>query len=265
MSRIKNSIDKLISVLIFTLNEERNIEECINSVKWIKNIVIIDTGSKDRTLEIVREYTNNIYITSSLGFVESARNFGIKKINTEWILMIDADERLSDNARYEIQKLVNSQKYDGFWIPRRNYVSNKYYLKYGYFYPDWQLRLFKKKNYRFSGVIHQPINIPKKKLCFSNNIYLTHNLTHAKYNTYFSFFRLTKYIFIEAKEYKKINKVKFLDVIAFFRSCINILRYVYRSFIKLNGYKDGYYGLRAAIIFGVYKGFVEIISCFLRR
>ena len=81
-----------ISILIHTLNEERNIRNCLETVKWADEIIIIDMYSDDRTVEITKEYTDKIFYHERMGYADPARQFGLEKATHEWVLQVDADE-----------------------------------------------------------------------------------------------------------------------------------------------------------------------------
>ena len=127
-----------LTLLINTFNEEKNIPNILKSLKRINNIVIVDSYSNDKTIGIARKYTKKIYFNKFINF-ENQRNYSLSKIKSLWILMMDADEVLSEGAYNTINKLIKNKNIDGYWFPRRNYINSKYYLKFGYFYPDWQL------------------------------------------------------------------------------------------------------------------------------
>ena len=261
MSSMNYNLEDL-TVLIFTLNEEKNINSLLKSLNWIKKIIIIDCYSIDKTVEIAKKYTNQIYFIKSKGFVESIRNFGILKVKTEWILIIDADEYLFNVSKKKIIKLINNRGIDGYWFSRRQYINDQIYLKHGYFYPDWQLRLFKKnKNYKYSGIIHQPIEIPSRRTKFTQSIIIYHNPSHSKYNSFLSLLRFFKYAKIEGHQLSltNISNEKLIMNIVF-----DTLKHFYRSFIKKKGYLDGYYGFRAATNYAFYQGLNSLWALFYR-
>ena len=154
-----------LSVLMITKNAKEVIEEALKSLKGLwDELVIIDSGSKDGTLEIAKKFTNNV---SSYPFQDNysdVRNIGLSKVTGNWILVLDADERLSEELKRKISVLINDRNTDGYWFRRKTFISTKEYLRYGLFYPDWQLRLFRnKRGYYFKGAVHEQLTIPKRK------------------------------------------------------------------------------------------------------
>lgn len=248
-----------ISCVINTYNEGESILKCLNSIKWVNEIVIVDMGSTDNTVNIANKFTNKIFETPYRGYVELARNYALSKAKNNWILVLDADEYLNDKIEGKIGKLIEKHyKIKGFYIPRRNYINKYQYLKYGYFYPDYQLRLFKNDpTIKYSGVIHEQVQMPHQETFKINDFEIYHNSSHSKYNSFFSYKRLITYIKIEGANLSK-SKISLMNL---FIDLIYIpIRHFWRSFIKLKGYKDGYAGFRAALIYAIYQKSVIFYS-----
>ena len=151
-----------LSVTIITFNEEKNIKDCLDSVKWADEIVVIDSFSTDRTVEICREYTDRVYQNKWQGFVDQ-KEFALTKASHNWVLSIDADERISDELREEIKEVLSGNlKYDGYYMPRKTFYINRWILHCGW-YPDHKIRLFKKDKGRWEGTggtaIHESVKI----------------------------------------------------------------------------------------------------------
>lgn len=150
-----------LSVTIITYNEEENIRDCLESVKWADEIVVLDSFSTDKTVEICREYTDKIYQNKWCGFVEQ-KNFALDKASHNWILSIDADERISDKLTAEIKKLLltDGPGFNGYYIPRKAFYIDRWILHCGW-YPDYKIRLFRKDKGRWEGkegtAIHESV------------------------------------------------------------------------------------------------------------
>lgn len=163
-----------LSIVVITKNEEGRIKACLESVKWVDEIVILDNGSIDETLEIAKSYTDKIFIFKDLDF-SSLRNKGMEKSTGDWVLYIDADERVLSNLRQEIEELIKSNKFSAVAISRKNIIFGQE-VKYGPFWPDWVIRLLRKEDFEgWIGKIHE---YPKfnGKLGYSKNslLHLTH-------------------------------------------------------------------------------------------
>ena len=150
-----------LSVAIITRDEEAQITDCLDSVRWADEIVVVDTGSGDRTLDICRKYTPHVYSRPWEGYAAS-KNTAVALTTGELILSLDADERVSEELRTEITALRSqplNELADGYAIPRRNYIWGRW-LRHGGLYPDYQLRLFKRGSGRFcERRVHESVEV----------------------------------------------------------------------------------------------------------
>ncbi len=251
-----------LSAYVITYNEEKNIKACLESIKWVDDLVVLDCFSQDNTVAIAKKYTKNIYYRKFNNNLSEQRNNALEKVTGDWVLTIDADETLSNRAKNIIRELVKNKNIDGYWFPRRNYINSRTYLKHGLFYPDWQLRLFKyKKNIYFGGPIHEKLNIPENKTVKTKEVAIIHNHSRTKYNSFLSFTKLFKYIRIEGVQLSKTKISGFRLIFAGFNQFIREFNY---SFFKYRGFLDGYPGFRAAFIYAFYKGSVYYYAFYKR-
>ena len=164
----------MLSVVIITKNEEKRIGVCLESVKWADEIIILDNGSEDKTLSIVRKYTDKIFEVKIPDFAK-LRNLGMEKTKGDWVFFIDADERAGDLLKKEIEVMVTLSDFSAYAISRRNIIFGKE-VKYGPFWPDWVIRLIKRSDFEgWVGSIHEQPKF-KGKLGYSINslLHLTH-------------------------------------------------------------------------------------------
>lgn len=164
----------MISVVVITKNEQERIRACLESVKWVDEMIVLDNGSEDKTLDIAKEYTKNIFKFDNLDY-ESIRNRGMEEASSDWVLYIDSDERVLAPLKEEINELVTSEKYSAVALSRKNIIFGTE-VRYGPFWPDWVIRLFRKKDFEtWVGKVHE---YPKFKgeLGYSKNplLHLTH-------------------------------------------------------------------------------------------
>lgn len=141
-----------ISVIILTFNEEKNIEACIQSVMgWAKDVYIVDSFSDDRTISMAQKYTSNIYQNGWESFAKQ-REWAIKnlKLKTEWVLFLDADERMTDELKKEISTLLlhGDIRENGFYIKRRFFFLNRW-MKHGGYYPTPEIRMMRYSQVQF--------------------------------------------------------------------------------------------------------------------
>ncbi len=157
-----------LSVVIITKNEERIISRCLDAVKWADEIIIADSGSTDRTLEIAKRFKAKIFKKTWAGYSKQ-KNFAISKAKGDWILSLDADEIVTPELKDEIYRVIapktplNGQStidnrksaLNGYFIPRKTYFYG-HLMRFGNTYPDSQMRLFKKGKASFEETdIHE--------------------------------------------------------------------------------------------------------------
>ena len=139
----------LLSVAIVTCNEERNLARTLASVAFADEIVVVDSGSNDRTVQIAESFGARIFKRAWQGFA-SQKNFAIEQCTSDWILSLDADEELTPELRQQISRLLPSNPpADAYYINRRNLFLNRWIRRGGY-YPDSKLRLFRRSTANFS-------------------------------------------------------------------------------------------------------------------
>lgn len=149
--------DTKISIFIICLNEERIIEKCLKQAsKLADEIIIVDSGSTDSTLEITKKYTDKVQHQDWLGY-GAQKNHALSLCKNEWVLSLDADEVLTDEAIEEIKNL--DYHADGYTIARKLFIGDKF-IRWGGYYPDRQLRLFKKSLGKFSErPVHESVEL----------------------------------------------------------------------------------------------------------
>lgn len=138
-----------LSVITITRNEAHNIEDCLRSVSWADEIVVLDSGSDDGTVELARQFTEKVYIVAWQGY-SANKNFALDKATGEWILWLDADERVPEVLAREIQStLAENPAVAGFEIPRLAFFMGRW-IRHGGWYPGRVVRLFRRGLGRFS-------------------------------------------------------------------------------------------------------------------
>jgi glycosyltransferase involved in cell wall biosynthesis len=143
----------MLSVAIITCNEELNLARTLASVAFADEIVIVDSGSTDRTVEIAESFSARVFHQDWPGF-SAQKNFAIRQCKGDWILSLDADEELSPQLQTQIRTLLPSNPpADAYFIKRRNLFLNRW-IKYGGYYPDPKLRLFRRTAANFAATAH---------------------------------------------------------------------------------------------------------------
>lgn len=148
-----------ISAVIITYNEEKNIEDAIRSVSWADEVVVVDSESTDRTCQLAEKLGARVLIRKWPGF-SAQKQFAVDAANNEWILSLDADERVSDRLRDELLVLkASGVNADGYKVPRLSYYMGKA-IKHGGWYPDLQLRFFDRRRGEWNGqVVHESLRM----------------------------------------------------------------------------------------------------------
>ena len=180
----------MLSVIIITKNEAENIERCLKSVAWADEIIIVDSGSTDRTIEIASEYTENIFSGDWKGYgIQKQR--ALMQATGDWVLNLDADESVTPELQKEIQAAVLSTTISAYRIPLRLHFYDKT-LKHS-LSPSRRIRLFKRAGAHYSDdVVHERILLPDgakvAQLCEYILHYSYRDISHAlsKMNQYSS-------------------------------------------------------------------------------
>jgi len=150
---------EIVTAVIITRNEEHQILECLNSIAWVDEVVVVDTGSRDRTVELAKHWSARVYEIEFTGYGE-AKNYGLRMARGDWILSIDADERVSPELRNEIeQKLHSGADREGYYVPRRAIFLGQPIL-HGGWYPGYVLRLFRREKGVFDArKVHEGVKV----------------------------------------------------------------------------------------------------------
>lgn len=231
-----------ISAVIITGNEENNIKDCLNSVRWADEIIIVDSESRDRTVQIAKEFTDKVFIQKWQGYA-SQKSYAISLANNEWILSLDADERVSEALADEILHCdLEISKFNAFRIKRENYFIEKK-INYCGWGNDYQLRLFRKSKTKLNErLVHEGF-IVDGEVSKLNNAIIHYSYTNLKDGIS----KINEYSTLEALEKSARKKVSTLTII--FYPCIAFLQHY---FIR-KGIKDGKHGLMISLMHAITK------------
>jgi glycosyltransferase involved in cell wall biosynthesis len=152
-----------ISATVITFNEEHNIADALKSLRWADEIIVVDSESNDRTLEIARQFTDRIFVNPWPGYA-AQKNFAAAQARFDWIFNLDADERVSDELAREIDRLSQQQELDtaGYEMPRKTYYLGRW-IRHSGWYPDLKLRLYRRGSGGFQGdYVHESVKVSGK-------------------------------------------------------------------------------------------------------
>lgn len=189
-----------ISALILAKNEEQHIKDCIESVQFADEVILIDDFSTDQTVEIARSLGAIVIQHALDGDWGQQRRFAIEQASGDWILFIDADERISEPLAKEIKEVVSHKEKYSYWILRENKFHNNH-ATHGILRPDYVNRLMPKDGASVEGYVHETISsiYPRKNL--SQYMY------HYTYNNWDQYFdKFNNYTRLAALKYQEEGK-----------------------------------------------------------
>jgi glycosyltransferase involved in cell wall biosynthesis len=233
---------KKISVVINTLNEEKNIALAIKSVReFADEVVVVDMHSEDKTCEVAESLGAKVFTFERKSYVEPARNFAISKASGDWIFILDADERATPQLLAKLKKIVKENQYDFVNIPRKNLIFGKW-IRHSLWWPDYNIRFFRKGSVTWKDEIHsQPETKGKGTNLLPKEKYA---IVHRNYSSVSSYIlRMNRYTDIQAQEKIKEGYVfDWKDLVR--RPTAEFVR----RFFSASGYKDGLHGLALALL-----------------
>ena len=275
-----------LSVVIITFNEEHNLPRTLESVKWADEIVVVDSGSTDRTVEIAKSYGAKVWVEPWKGFA-AQKNSALEKATGDWILSLDADEEVSEELQEELRDFSNGKwrpenfakwlqsemnkpegierikaagqlvagrgtlegMIDGFWIPRKNYFLGRW-TRFGGFYPDRKLRLFRRGYASFENrAVHEDLNLNRHGGLVPISLPFQSPLLHHAYPTLSGYIEhMNRYSSLGAEMAKQKGKGGFSFINIVIRP---IFTFVYNYFFRL-GFLDGREGLLLHLYHSVY-------------
>lgn len=230
-----------VSIVIVTKNEEANIEAALDSVKDAAEIVVIDSFSSDRTVEICRKYTDKVFQKEWEGYAKQKQS-AVDLAASPWIFILDADERFTPELKAEVISAIKENSHDGFYVPRKNFFMGRW-IRHGGWRPDYTLRLFRENAGRV-----EDREVHEKVIVNGSVAYLKNPLVHYTYNSVSDYLkRMDVYSTLAAKELKKDGVVpNVLDFLM--RPLVTFIKMFFLRF----GFLDGRYGLVLAMLYSYY-------------
>jgi glycosyltransferase involved in cell wall biosynthesis len=240
-----------VSVILIAKNEEDNIQECLSTVSWANEIVVVDAGSSDATVAKAKTFTEKVFVRPWEGY-GAAKNFALSQATSEWILWLDADERVSDLLGKEIQRTITSSDHDtiAYSVPRKANFLGRWILHCGW-YPGRVTRLFKRGKGHFTDSrVHERLEIDGREGELASDLlhYTDPSLSHyfEKFNKYTSLaaeeladerrrFRISQITIRPVWTFIRMYflKLGFLDGLPGFILCALSASYVFTKYAKL--------------------------------
>lgn len=237
----------MISAIIITKNEEKNIEDCLQSVKWCDEIIVVDDYSEDKTAQIAKNSGAKVFLHNLDGNFSKQRNFGLENASCDWVLFIDADERVSEALAFEISSAtVNSLAVNGYFVKRNDFIWGKI-LKHGESADIKLLRLARTDSGKWIGSVHERWEVK------GDTRKLNNPLIHYPHQTTDEFLKeINFYSTLRANElYSQSKKSSWFSIIVY------PIGKFFTNYIQKMGVLDGIHGFVFAMIMTLHSFLVR--------
>lgn len=240
----------MISAVVLTKNEEKNIVDCLETLTWCNEVLVIDDNSEDRTAEISKKMGAKVFTHALENEFSKQRNFGLQQAQSEWVLFVDADERVTNDLKNEITHLIKERgrgkQLHGYFVKRRDFMWGRE-LKHGETGSIKLLRLARKDAGRWEGAVHEEWKIKGKTDELKNPLFHYPHQTTAEFLQEINF-----YTTIRAQElYQQGVKVRWHEIILYPKA-----KFIYNYFIKM-GFLDGLPGFIFAFLMSFHSFLVR--------
>jgi glycosyltransferase involved in cell wall biosynthesis len=232
-----------LSVYIICYNNEDKIKDCLESVKWAEDIVVLDSFSTDKTVEICRQYTDRIYQEKFNGFGK-LRNAALSYTKYDWILSVDTDERVTEDLKNEIFTLLDKGPgADAYYVPRKTFFLDKW-IKHCGWYPDYrQPQFFNKNKMKYKDqLVHESYELDGKVGYMKEHVIQYPFFSLDQYLV-----KMDRYSSLRAKEMHE-KGIKF----NIFNLIVNPLAMFFRMYVQKAGFMDGKEGFMLSLLYSYY-------------
>jgi glycosyltransferase involved in cell wall biosynthesis len=232
-----------VSVVVLTKNEENNLAECLDSVKgWADEILVVDDLSTDHTVSIAQKLADKVLI-KKMEIEGTHRNWAYSQAENSWVLSLDADEKVTDELKSEIARVLADTECVSFSIPLRNYIGSTW-VRHGGWYPAGKVRLFRKDKFRYEEVVVHP-----RAFIDGTCGHLKGDIVHKGYPDFEHFLAsLNRQSTLEAKKWIMTERRMSGGRIAW-----RAVDRLFRRYIGRGGYKDGFIGFMVAFFDMLYQ------------
>ena len=227
-----------LSVVLATYNEEKNLDACLTSVKnWANEIVIVDGSSVDKTVEIAKKFGARVYVVDNPPIFHINKQKAIDYAKGDWILQLDADERVIPELRHEIDAVTQKKTISGYWIPRKNFFLGRFLMKGGV-YPDYTLRLYQKGKGRLPAKdVHEQAEVAGKVGYLHEPLIHMADISFERY-----LYRFNRYTDLIAGELK--NSEKKASIGLFIKNTLTKpVTWFFLTYFRHKGFLDSWQGL----------------------
>jgi len=231
-----------LTVTVIAWNEEERLRACLESVGFADEIVVVDAESSDKTASLAREFTDKVWVRPWPGFA-AQKNFALDQATGQWVLSLDADERVTPELAARIRSIVTAQDVAaGYLIPRRNIFWGAW-VRHGGLYPDYQLRLFRRGAGRFAeNAVHESVRVDGPVQT------LAEPLLHQSYRDLEDFVRRSnRYSTLAAADWLRRGRAVSVSGLI-----MKPLGRFLSMYIMRRGFLDGWRGLVLAVLYAEY-------------
>jgi glycosyltransferase involved in cell wall biosynthesis len=240
-----------LSVCILALNEEKNLKACLESVSRLASEIIVgvDDQTTDKTFEVAKDMATKVFKIKHVELFHVNKQKVVSNASQPWVLWLDADERLDDELEDEIRVVVSKNQTTGYLIPRKNFIFGKWIKHSQFWYPDYQLRLWKK------GKVSWPCeSIHEDPVIEGKTQKLQGHLIHRNYTSVDQYLRkLMQYTSLDAKKRFKEFKPPYKSLMIS-RPIEDFIKH----FVSMKGYRDGLHGLVLSLLQAFYELIVVV-------
>ncbi|MCK4994542.1 MAG: glycosyltransferase family 2 protein [Candidatus Omnitrophica bacterium] len=233
-----------ISIVVITRNVEHNLVDCLESVKWADEVVIVDNHSTDSTLVLAKKYTKSIY-NDTWDKEGSIRNRAYQRAKNDWVLTLDPDERVSEGLKEQIEEfLKNGTPYDAYSVSMKSYFARSYWMRHGGWYPASRVKLFKKDKFRYEDAeIHPRAYLDGKEGRLSGDV------IHFCYDDFTQVVsKMNAQSTLEAKKWLSDKRKMNLNL-----ALIRTFSRFFKMYLQKQGFRDGLIGFMMAWQWATYQ------------
>jgi glycosyltransferase involved in cell wall biosynthesis len=233
-----------VACIVITKNEERNIADCLASARWADELIVVDAESADKTVELARASGAKVFVRPWPGF-GLQKNFGMAQASSDWILILDADERVTEELRGEVRTRLEQWKPGApvaYRIPRRNFFYGAWVRRAGV-YPDYQVRLFRRGSAQYNDVaVHENLLVEGEIGTLAGHL---DHYTERRIQDHFKKFGLYTTLAAQEKA-KKVRMVSWIDLV------LRPLVVFGKTYLLKQGFRDGVQGLIVCVFASMY-------------
>jgi glycosyltransferase involved in cell wall biosynthesis len=233
-----------LACVVITKNEETNIQDCLKSVQWADELIVVDAESRDRTVELARTSGAKVWVRPWPGF-GLQKNFGVALASSDWILILDADERVTEELRGEVLTCLEQWRPGtpvAYRIPRRNFFYGAW-VRGGGVYPDYQVRLFRRGIAQYNDVaVHENLIVDGEIGTLVEHL---DHYTERRIQDHFKKFGFYTTLAAQEKA-KRVRTVRWIDLVS------RPLVVLAKTYVLKQGFRDGVRGLIVCVFASMY-------------